>query len=221
MKENKIDVSDKIVMRDIDTITPYDKNPRKNDKTVEELVKIIPKVGFNVPLVIDKDGVIVKGHARFKAAQTLGMKQLPCIVTDADPEAIKADRITDNRISELSEWVNQELNHEVDMIDLDIDFDGLGLPKPSYEDMPPLDFDNDIEDDEPMISPEKKEKMYQDFLAKQSEISEKKAQITTEEKLEKAEKEQAEIPVKRKYYKIKCEQCGNDLWVEVGKTYTI
>ena len=94
-----MNVSKEIVMMPISKVKPYVRNPRKNDKTVKLLVDIIPKVGFNVPIVVDKNGVIVKGHARFTAAIRLGMTEVPCIVTDADEEAIKLDRIADNKIS--------------------------------------------------------------------------------------------------------------------------
>ena len=79
-----IDVSKQIVMKPISEVKPYVRNPRKNEKTVKLLVDIIPKVGFNVPLVIDKKGIIVKGHARYAAAIQLGMTEVPCVITDAD-----------------------------------------------------------------------------------------------------------------------------------------
>jgi len=62
---SEIMVEKQIVMKKLSEVKPYIRNPRKNDKTVELLCKIIPKVGFNVPLVIDEKGIIVKGHARF------------------------------------------------------------------------------------------------------------------------------------------------------------
>ena len=65
---SEIKIENQIVMKKVNEIKPYIRNPRKNDRTVELLCKIIPKVGFNVPLVIDKNGIIVKGHARFTAA---------------------------------------------------------------------------------------------------------------------------------------------------------
>ena len=118
-----MEIVKRIVMKKISEIKPYVRNPRKNDKTVNLLVEIIPKVGFNVPLVIDRNGVIVKGHARYAAAIRLGMEEVPCVVTDADEETIKLDRLADNRISEFSEWINDELLHEIDMLNLDFDFD--------------------------------------------------------------------------------------------------
>ena len=56
---SNINVSNTIVMKKINEIKPYIRNPRKNDKTVQLLCEIIPKVGFNVPLVIDKNGIIL------------------------------------------------------------------------------------------------------------------------------------------------------------------
>ncbi len=83
-----------------------------------------------MPLVIDRNSIIVKGHARYAAAIRLGMEEIPCVVTDADEETIKLDRLADNRIFEFSEWINDELLHEIDMSNLDFDFDleSIGFP---------------------------------------------------------------------------------------------
>ena len=43
-----MEIVNQIVMRKISEVRPYVRNPRKNDKTVNLLVEIIPKVGFNV-----------------------------------------------------------------------------------------------------------------------------------------------------------------------------
>ena len=128
-----MEVVNKIIMKKISEVRPYVRNPRKNDKTVDLLVEVIPKVGFNVPLVIDKAGVIVKGHARYAAAIRLGMTELPCVVTDADEETIRLDRLTDNKISEFSEWIDEEMMHELDTLnlDFDIDLEAFGLPADS------------------------------------------------------------------------------------------
>ena len=136
-----MEIVNQIVMKKISEVKPYVRNPRKNDKTANLLVEIIPKVGFNVPLVIDRNGIIVKGHARYAAAIRLGMEEIPCVVTDADEETIKLDRLADNRISEFSEWINDELLHEIDMLNLDFDFDleSLGFPAPS-DDLTPMLF---------------------------------------------------------------------------------
>lgn len=148
----------KIVMKKINEIRPYVRNPRRNEKTVELLCQLIPKVGFNVPLVIDQKGVIVKGHARYAAAIRLGMTELPCIVSHASEEAIKIDRITDNKIAEYSEWMNEEVGEEIDSINTDIDFSALGFPRVEFSSMPSeavygsLSDENDEEDGEGVYS---------------------------------------------------------------------
>lgn len=93
-----------ITMMPIDSIIPYWRNPRIHNSTVNALAEAIKRYGFNVPLVIDKNNVVVKGHARLKAARMLGLTEVPCIVTDADDAKNKADRIADNKIQELSKW---------------------------------------------------------------------------------------------------------------------
>lgn len=106
-----------IVMKPVNEIIPYWRNPRRNDATVDALIPVIQKNGFNVPIVIDKNGVVVKGHARLKAAKRLGMAEVPCIVSDASEDVIKADRIADNKIQELSSWDFGKLDAELDRLD--------------------------------------------------------------------------------------------------------
>lgn len=114
------DVVKEIVFKKTADIKPYDLNPRINDITVDKLVKIIPVVGFNVPLLVDKEGVIVKGHARWKAAKILGMEELPCIVSVSTDEQNRLDRISDNRIQEFSLWLGDYLKSELTMLNSDI-----------------------------------------------------------------------------------------------------
>lgn len=133
----------KIVLKSVDEIIPYWRNPRKNDKTVDALVEVIEKYGFNVPIVIDKNNVIVKGHARLKAAKRLGLDKVPCIVSEASEEAIKADRISDNKIQEMSAWDFTKLELEFQKIG-DMKFDKLfhpeKLPKVDYTKLEMPDF---------------------------------------------------------------------------------
>jgi len=86
-------------------LIPYIRNPRKNDQAVDAISASIKEFGFLVPIVIDKEGVIVAGHTRTKAAQKLGLAEVPCLVADnLTPEQIKAFRILDNKLSEKAEW---------------------------------------------------------------------------------------------------------------------
>lgn len=106
----------------ITELKPYPNNPRKNDHAVDAVAASIREFGFKVPLVIDKDGVIVAGHTRYKAAQKLSLKELPCIVADdLTDDQIKAFRLADNKTAELAEWDFELLNLELDDIELDME----------------------------------------------------------------------------------------------------
>ena len=100
-----------IELRDIDSVQPYEKNPRRNEETVQALERSIKIYGFNQPILIDTEGVIIKGHSRWRAAKNLGMEQIPVIVSTREDSANRADRILDNKIHELSQW-NEELLHQ-------------------------------------------------------------------------------------------------------------
>lgn len=214
---NNILIEDNIELRDIKTIKPYVRNPRKNDKTVELLCKVIPKVGFNVPLVIDEKGIIVKGHARFTAAIRLGMDKVPCIVTHADEEAIKADRIADNKISEFSEWVNEEVLHEIDSIDLDFDFSELGFPTVSFDDIPSVEEFVAEEESEGGISEEERQRLYQEFLEQQAQEQAVEINMTSATEIVKAQQKQKQVATPPpKYYKCVCEKCGHVMFVKEG-----
>ena len=115
----------KITQKDIDELKPYENNPRNNDKAVKSVAKSIEHFGFKVPIVIDKNNVIVCGHTRFKASKKLNLKYVPCIIADdLTDEQIKAFRIADNKTNELAEWNFSKLDEELKSIDFDFsDFD--------------------------------------------------------------------------------------------------
>lgn len=117
MQDKKLE----IVMISPEKLKPYFRNPRNNDKTVEALVKIIPRVGFNVPIVVDKDMVIIKGHSRWNASRILGLKEVPVIISEASEEQNNKDRILDNAIHELTEWDYDKLKVELDLTGVDVD----------------------------------------------------------------------------------------------------
>ena len=97
----------------LDKIKPYPKNPRKNEKAVKIVVKSIKEFGFRVPLILDKNNVIIAGHTRLKAAEELEMKEIPVIwAEDLTPEQVKAFRIMDNKSQEFAEWDTELLKEE-------------------------------------------------------------------------------------------------------------
>lgn len=83
----------------------YERNPRKNDAAVASVAASIEAFGFKVPIVVDRNKVIVCGHTRLKAAKSLGMETVPCIIADdLSDEQIKAFRLADNKVAELADW---------------------------------------------------------------------------------------------------------------------
>lgn len=110
-----------IVNRPIDSITPYEDNPRRNDDAVEPVAKSIKEFGFQQPIVVDKDGVIIAGHTRWLAAKSLGLTEVPCVVADLTDKQAKAYRLADNKTGELAGWDFSKL--ELELADLTLDFD--------------------------------------------------------------------------------------------------
>lgn len=122
-----------IVEKKISELYPYERNPRKNGDAVKYVINSIKEFGFKVPIVVDKDGVIVAGHTRFKAARKMGLESVPCIVADdLTDEQIKAFRLADNKVGEMAEWDADMLSAELEGI-FDIDMLDFGF-EPGDED---------------------------------------------------------------------------------------
>lgn len=106
-----------IILKRLNELKPYDKNPRNNEEAVKYVANSIKEFGFKVPIIIDKDNVIVAGHTRYKASKELELQEVPCIVADdLTEEQIKAFRIADNKVSEIAEWDNDILAIEMEDI---------------------------------------------------------------------------------------------------------
>lgn len=104
----------KIQTKKLSRIKPYWRNARKNDRTVEALKKSIKEYGYNQPISIDKDGVIITGHARYSALLQLDYKEAPVVVLEhLSDKKIKEYRIADNKTHELTIWDNEELVQEM------------------------------------------------------------------------------------------------------------
>lgn len=131
----KIELMRKIEVVPIGSIKPYENNPRINDDAVRDVANSISNFGFDVPITVDKKGVIVTGHTRYKAAKELKLKEVPVIrlahLTDAQ---IKAYRLADNKVAEKSEWHNAKLELElVQLEELKIDMSAFGFVKEAIE----------------------------------------------------------------------------------------
>lgn len=117
-----------IEMRKVSELIPYENNPRINDQAVDAVAASIKEFGFKVPVIIDKDDVVIAGHTRIKAARQLDMDEVPTIkADDLTPEQVKAFRIADNSTSSLSDWDLQKLSQEASLLDFDMERFGLSF----------------------------------------------------------------------------------------------
>lgn len=129
----------------IEDIHPYENNPRINDQAVDAVAQSIKDFGFKVPIVIDKNNVIVTGHTRYKASIKLGLKTVPCIkADDLNEKQVRAFRLADNKVSELADWDMDLLNQELDLLG-DFDMGDYGFEVLEQE---PEAFNDDFDVDE-------------------------------------------------------------------------
>lgn len=129
MKEEKRE----IVYKTLDEIKPYERNARNNDNAVDSVANSVKQFNFNVPITVDKNGVIVSGHTRYKAAKKLGLERVPVIVLDdLTDDEIKAYRLADNKTGELANWDLVQLDEELESI-LNIDMEDYGFDLDEFD----------------------------------------------------------------------------------------
>jgi len=122
----------------IDRPKPYARNARKiTDKAVDKVAASLREFGWRQPIVVDRDGVIIVGHARLLAAKRLEMTTVPVHVAhNLTPAQVKAYRLADNRTNEETSWDFPLLSTELaDLEAMDVDvtltgFDELELQDP-------------------------------------------------------------------------------------------
>lgn len=136
-----------VISKSIDEITPYINNPRNNDQAVDAVANSIKEFGWQQPIVVDKNMVIIVGHTRYKAAKKLKLDKVPVVVaTNLTDEQAKAYRLADNKVGELADWNDDLLSDElagIDDIDMsDFGFDELDDPA-ELEDAKDDDFDEE------------------------------------------------------------------------------
>lgn len=108
----------KVIDMNISEIIPYENNPRINGKAVDKVAESIKEFGFQQPIVVDRNNVIIVGHTRYKAAKNLGLNEVPVIVAEKlNEKQAKAYRLADNKTSDFSIWDNKKLLEELDGLD--------------------------------------------------------------------------------------------------------
>lgn len=116
----------KIEYVDINSIKPYENNPRHNEEAIPYVMNSIKEFGFKNPIIIDKNNVIIAGHTRLESAKRLGITEIPCIYADdLTDEQIRAFRLADNKVGEIAEWNFELLDEELE--DIDINMEDFGF----------------------------------------------------------------------------------------------
>tara|TARA_R100000773_G_C4209812_1_gene109675 strand:- start:724 stop:1392 length:669 start_codon:yes stop_codon:yes gene_type:complete len=124
-----------IVQMNIGSIKPYEKNPRKiPTKAINFVKESLKNFGWQQPIVVDEEKVIVVGHTRYEAAKSLDMKEVPVQIAKLTTEQAKAYRIADNKVNELTEWDNVLLNNELlELQNMNIDLSNIGFDEKEIE----------------------------------------------------------------------------------------
>ena len=144
---------------EITKIIPYINNPRKN-LNIDKVASSIKEFGFQQPIVVDEENIIIVGHTRFEAAKKLGLEKVPVTIAKLSKNQAKAYRIADNRLNQDASWDTKLLNLEFnDLIGDNYNLDHLGFTndeldnlflkdeKESEEELNPDDFpDEEISD---------------------------------------------------------------------------
>lgn len=110
----------------ISSLKPYPRNARVHSrKQIGEIADSMERFGVTMPILIDRDGVVVAGHGRLEALQLLGRKHVHIIRLEHLTEAqVRAYRLADNKLSENSSWNVELLGIELrDLAELDVDCD--------------------------------------------------------------------------------------------------
>lgn len=109
-----------IVMRKVSELAPYEKNAKQHDKKqIANVANSIRRFGWQQPIVVDENGVVVIGHCRLLAAKKLGMKEVPVTVASGlTQDEIRELRIADNKTNE-SPWEMNLLAEDIEGLDFD------------------------------------------------------------------------------------------------------
>lgn len=118
-------------------LKPYENNPRVNDYAVKKVLASIEEFGFTQPILVDEDMVIIAGHTRREAAILKGLKEVPYIVVDwLSPEKVRAYRIADNKLAELSTWDDTTLREELFELEaVDFPLEVMGFTEMDLKDL--------------------------------------------------------------------------------------
>ena len=119
-----------ITQTPIEVLKRYPQNTRHHPEDQIALLKnSLVEYGWTNPILINKENVVIAGHARLQAASELNLRNVPTIMLeDLSEDQQRAYRITDNRIAELGFWDMPNLKEELQALDkLEFDMDLTGF----------------------------------------------------------------------------------------------
>ena len=119
-------------------LIPYEKNAKLHPpEQIERLAATIKRFGWDQPIVVDKEGVIIKGHGRRLAAMHLGLTEVPVLVrSDLSKSEADAVRISDNAVFGTqfdTRTLQEELMRLMSDTELDFSVDDLGLSTKDHD----------------------------------------------------------------------------------------
>lgn len=120
----------KVKQTPIDQVIPYARNPRKNGDAIAKVAASLKEFGWQQPIVVDNEMVVIAGHTRLAAARTLGMEKVPVVIADGlTPAQVKAYRLADNRVSQEAQWDDELLSVELE----ELLADGYNLSETGFD----------------------------------------------------------------------------------------
>ena len=117
----------KLVLKRVEDLIPYERNPRNNDDAVDAVAESIRQCSYIQPIVVDENMVVLAGHTRLKALKKLGVDECKCLVVSGlTEEQKKKYRFLDNKTGEAALWDVEKLNKEIEGLDFgELDFFNL------------------------------------------------------------------------------------------------
>lgn len=120
----------KIEMFHVEQLKPYVRNNKRHgEEQIERLIKSIAQFGFNQPIVVDENCVILVGHGRYEAAKRMNLQSIPVLVkVGLSEKQKKAYRIIDNKLSDQGEYDEEALTVELmELESMDFDMASFGI----------------------------------------------------------------------------------------------
>lgn len=97
----------------IDEIVPYWRNPKdNNEQAIAKVASSIQTFGYQSPILVDRQMVIIAGHTRYKALRKLGVQEVDVIISDIGGKLAKEYRVVDNKTTEYSNWIIENVMAE-------------------------------------------------------------------------------------------------------------